>query len=326
MSNAHSGGVTVLVTGGAGFIGSHTVDRLIVAGCHVIVIDDFSTGRRENLAQWKDDPRLEVIETDVSDGLFASLTGVLARHGQVHRIIHFAAQTAVMQSISNPFGDIRNNYIGTVQVLEFARCCNVEKVIFASSAAVYGDVRELPVHENAALRPLSPYGIDKLGSEYFLSYYADVHGLPYTAFRFFNVYGPRQDPASPYSGVISIFGVRALIGEPLIIFGDGSQTRDFVYVGDVADLVAKASLSDVCDKTVINVGTGQETAVLKLANTITSSARSGSNITLAPSRAGDIYRSVADVSRLHEYFGAIDHKPLTEGLNQTLAWLREQHN
>src|SRR5262245_6494891 len=221
-----------VVTGGAGFIGSHTVDRLISLGHHVVVLDDFRTGKRANLAQHAGKDQLDVVPCDVSHGIFAALAPLTAKHGPVERIVHLAAQVSVVHSVANPLVDMQVNYGGTLHVLEYARAAGVKKVVFASSAAVYGDVVAMPVDEDTPTRPVSPYGIDKLASEHALDYYAGVHGVPTTALRFFNVYGPRQDPSSPYSGVISIFADRARAGRPLTIFGDGGQTRDFVYVGD----------------------------------------------------------------------------------------------
>ena len=260
-----------VVTGGAGFIGSHTVDRLIELGHHVVVLDDFRTGKRANLAQHAGNPRLDIVACDVSHGVFAALAPITAAHGPVERIVHLAAQVSVVASVQNPVTDMQVNYGGTLHVLEYARATGVKKVVFASSAAVYGDVATLPVAEDVPTRPVSPYGIDKLASELALDYYAAVHGVAAVALRFFNVYGPRQDPSSPYSGVISIFADRARAGRPLTIFGDGEQTRDFVYVGDVVRAIV-AGLGDgvgaAGQLTVANVGTGGEITVNELARAI----------------------------------------------------------
>jgi UDP-glucose 4-epimerase len=200
--------------------------------------------------------------------------------------------------------------------------------VLASSAAVYGDVTELPVRETATLHPLSPYGIDKLGGEHFLHYYSAVHGVPGTALRFFNVYGPRQDPGSPYSGVISIFADRAMAGRTLTIFGAGEQTRDFVYVGDVARAVVRACLaSDTnsatsSDRAVINVGTGREVTVNELARTIVRLCGERSEIVHAAQRAGEIARSVAAVERMRDILGLSAETTLEDGLRETLDWVR----
>jgi len=309
-----------VVTGGAGFIGSHTVDRLIGAGHHVVVLDDFRTGKRANLAQHAGSDRLEIVACDVSHGIFAALAPITAKHGPVDRIVHLAAQVSVVHSVQNPLVDMQVNYGGTLHVLEYARATGVAKVVFASSAAVYGDVTTMPVGEDTPTRPVSPYGIDKLASEHALDYYAAVHGVPVTALRFFNVYGPRQDPSSPYSGVISIFADRARAGRPLTIFGDGGQTRDFVYVGDVVRAIV-AALGDGASRVVANVGTGDEITVLELARTIVGlcgGPTGKSAIEHAPPRAGEILKSRARVDRLRDALGIVAETTLVDGLRETL--------
>jgi UDP-glucose 4-epimerase len=318
-------GPLVAVTGGAGFIGSHAVDELVARGCRVVVLDDFSTGKRENLAQWAGDPRVEVVTANIADGLFAPLAAVTRRLGPVDRVIHLAARTAVVFSVENPLEDARVNYAGTIQVMEYARRAEVAKVVLASSAAVYGDVDEVPVREAQPTRPLSPYGIDKRASEMFLHYSSAVHGVATTALRFFNVYGPRQDPASPYSGVISIFADRARAGDELVVFGDGEQTRDFAYVSDVARAVVDSSLSAKGDGEVVNIGTGRETSVNALAALVVSlcAGRDGarSQVRHAPARAGEILRSVADISRAREALGFVPETLLEDGLRRTVGEL-----
>src|SRR5688500_9320093 len=236
-------------------------------GHRVVVLDNFSTGKRANLARWADRAELHVVPCDVSHGIFAALEPITRVHGPVERIAHLAAQVSVVQSVANPQFDTQVNYGGTLHVLEYARAKGVKKVVLASSAAVYGDVVEMPVGEDTPKQPLSPYGINKYASELALDYYANVHGIGTTALRFFNVYGPRQDPSSPYSGVISIFADRAKAGRTLTIFGDGSQTRDFVFVGDVVRAIV-AGLGDGNSRAVCNVGTGGEITVLELAQAI----------------------------------------------------------
>jgi UDP-glucose 4-epimerase len=311
----------VVVTGGAGFIGSHTVDRLLELGHRVVVLDDFSTGKRANLAHHAraaHGERLEIVECDVAHGIFAALAPVTARYGKVERIVHLAAQVSVVSSIANPLTDMETNYGGTLHVLEYARATGVKKVVLASSAAVYGDVAELPVAEETPTRPVSPYGMHKLASEHALDYYAAVHGVPTTVLRFFNVYGPRQDPSSPYSGVISIFSDRAKAGLPLTIFGDGTQTRDFVYVGDVVSAIC-AALADGNSRLIANVGTGSEITIAQLARTIVELCGSRSSIEHAPPRAGEILKSRAKVERLRAQLGVVAEVPLVEGLRRTLG-------
>jgi UDP-glucose 4-epimerase len=312
----------IVVTGGAGFIGSHTVDKLLERGCRVAVIDNFSTGKRGNLGQWAQEERLEILNVDIADGIFAPLVDLEERWGPVERIIHLAAQTSVVHSIDNPLNEIRNNYQGTVQVLEYARRKAVQKVVFASSAAVYGDVTEFPVEETATCAPLSPYGIDKLATEFWLGYHTMVHGIDTQPLRFFNVYGPRQDPSSPYSGVISIFSDRAYAGKGLHIFGDGEQTRDFVFVGDVSRAIVLACFAEGGDGSPANIGTGSETSVNDLAAMINEFCGGKSEVTHGESREGEILKSVASVTRAKEWFAFTAETELRVGLKETVESLQ----
>ncbi|MCE9572349.1 MAG: SDR family NAD(P)-dependent oxidoreductase [Deltaproteobacteria bacterium] len=310
----------VVVTGGAGFIGSHTVDRLLEQGARVVVLDNFSTGKRANLAAAIGRGGvLEIVTCDVSTGIFAALAPITAQHGPVDRIIHLAAQVSVIASIASPVVDGQINYGSTLHVLEYARAMGVKKVAFASSAAVYGDVSTFPVTEDLHCQPVSPYGIHKYASELALDYYAAVHGVAATPLRFFNVYGPRQDPSSPYSGVISIFADRARAGRDLLVFGDGGQTRDFVYVGDVARAVVAAAMSDSTSRVALNVGTGREITVLELARIVVELCGGRSAIQHAAPRAGEIVRSVAAVERAHTALGFRAEVALVDGLRATLA-------
>jgi UDP-glucose 4-epimerase len=318
------GAPLALVTGGAGFIGSHTVDALVAADHQVVVIDNFSTGKRANLRQWQGDSRVEIASCDVADGLYAPLLDVTRRRGPVQRIVHLAAQVSVVDSVENPLGEVRTNYLGTVQVLDYARRHGVRKVVFASSAAVYGDVAELPVAEESVGDPLSPYGIDKRAAELFLRYHSLVHQMATQPLRYFNVYGPRQDPSSPYSGVISIFIDRGLAGRDLTIFGDGEQTRDFVFVGDVVRAIVAAALSDDGDGRAVNIGTGRSHSVNDLAREVLALCGSQAAIHHAPGRAGEIRRSVARVTRAEEVLGWRAETSLTDGLRQTIEWVRSR--
>jgi UDP-glucose 4-epimerase len=304
----------VCVTGGAGFIGSHVCDRLVERGCRVVVIDDLSSGKRANLAGHLESGAVELIVADVAEGLAGPLGD-----RRPERFIHLAAQVSVVASIERPLDDVRVNYRGTVQVLEHARAIGAAKVVFSSSAAIYGDASVPPVREDAPALPVSPYGIDKYASELMLRYFAEVQKLPTTALRFFNVYGPRQDPSSPYSGVISIFADRARAGRDLTIFGDGEQTRDFVYVGDVARVVVDAAFSEAGSGQVCNVGTGRETTVNELARTIVALCGGTSQIAHAPARAGEILKSYANVERAAQLFGFRAGTTLSDGLALLVA-------
>lgn len=303
-----------VVTGGAGFIGSHVVDALISRGQRVVVLDNFSTGKRSNLAHHGETDQLTVIEHDVSTGI----TDALAAFPDVEAIIHLAAQVSVVTSLARPIDDLATNYGSTLHVLEYARARTTKpKVVLASSAAVYGDVATLPVSEDAPLQPLSPYGIHKLASEYALGAYSATHGVPTAALRFFNVYGPRQDPSSPYSGVISIFADRARAGRPLTIFGDGSQTRDFVYVGDVVRAILAAADASA-PHLVANVGTGTEITITELARSVIEQCGNRSVIEYAAARAGEIAKSRARVERLRD-LGVVAQTRLVDGLRTTLG-------
>lgn len=324
-SEGNDGGL-VVVTGGAGFIGSHTVDLLIGRGRRVVVLDNFSTGRRSNLARWAEprysfageSPALEVVVADVAHGIFAPLAPLTAKYGPVRQIIHLAAQVSVVHSVANPLVDMQINYGGTLHVLEYARAHRVSKVVLASSAAIYGDTATLPVAETTLAAPLSPYGIDKYASELALAYYQTVHSVPTTSLRFFNVYGPRQDPSSPYSGVISIFSDRARAGRELTIFGDGQQTRDFVYVGDVARAIVAAA-DERAGTPAINIGTGRTISINELAATIVELCGGKSELRHLPQRSGEILHSRALVERMEQLLGVRAEMPLADGLARTLS-------
>jgi len=314
----------VLVTGCAGFIGSHAVDALISGGHRVLGLDNLSSGSRANLRQWDGDPRFCFIEADVTQDLGGVLDDAAGQFGPIERIVHLAAQTMVPLSVNDPLLDIRVNVEGTVAMLEYARRRRVKKVVFASSSAVYDDDAPVPVTEESRVRPSSPYGIDKFGGELFLDYYARVHGLSYTALRFMNVYGPRQNPESDYSGVISIFLDRALTGKPITIYGDGEQTRDFVHARDAAQAVASAVRDAAGDRAVINVGTGRETSINLLARMIVELTGSKSVINYAPTRLGDVRYSVTTLERARSLLAFEPKIGLRDGLAETLAWLTRQ--
>ena len=306
--------MSVIVTGGAGFIGSHVVDALIARGRHVIVIDDLSSGHRENLVQH---PGIDLRVSDVAD------EWPLRDEDAIEGIVHLAAQVSVVKSMDAPLDDLRANARGTVRALEVARTRGVPKLVFASSAAIYGDVERVPTPEDAPKAPLSPYGVNKLAGEHWLSMYAAVYGVGTSALRFFNVYGPRQDPSSAYSGVISIFLERSSRGEGLTIFGDGKQTRDFVFVGDVVRAIL-AALDREGATSPINVGTGRSVTVEELARAVLAANQSEVEIRFAEARAGDIRHSCAVVDRLAEVLDVRAKTTLAEGLEATARWYRGQ--
>lgn len=314
----------VLVTGGAGFIGSHTAELLLAHGCRVTVLDNLSTGYLANLSQCEAQPDFQFIEADITQDIAPPCERAAKRFGPIDRIVHFAAQTAVPLSVDDPVTDIQVNLAGTARLLEYARRNGIQKVVFASSSAIYDDDAPVPVSEQSTARPASPYGIDKLAAEFFLDYYARYHGVAFTALRFMNVYGPRQDPSSYYSGVISIFMDRAVAGQSITIFDDGEQTRDFVYVTDVAHAVVTAALSDAGNGAIINIGTGIEVSINQITRTILELTGSASHVRHEPPRAGDIRRSVTTMTRAQDLLGFAPQVDLREGLAATLAWVRDQ--
>jgi len=300
----------VLVTGGAGFIGSHLAERLLTGGDQVRILDDLSTGKRENLPRHA---ALEFVEGDIRD---AGLV-VHCMEG-IDAVVHLAAVASVQASIDDPIRTHQVNFDGTLNLLEASRRVGIRRFVYACSAAVYGDTASIPVSEEAIPRPLSPYAVDKLCGEYYLLHYHRKYNLAATSFRFFNIYGPRQDPSSPYSGVISIFMDRLRRNQPVTVFGDGTQTRDFVYVADLAELLARAANGTEGIGEVFNVGTGTRNTLLQLLDNL--EMLSGKKIERRhePARLGDIQHSCADVSRLRRVFGSPPATPFDQGLKKLL--------
>ena len=298
------------ITGGAGFIGSHLADDLLADGHAVRVLDDLSTGRRAQL-----DQRAELIVADVADP--AALARLL---DGAEAVFHLAAIASVVRSSEDWAGTHRVNQGGSIAVLEAARRAGGMPVVYASSAAIYGD-QPGPAHEALIPVPLSAYGADKLGSEIQAGVAFRVHGVPTCGLRFFNIYGTRQDPTSPYSGVISIFAARIARGERLTIHGDGQQRRDFVHVGDaVRHLRAGLRLlRDQPQAAVVNVCTGTGTTILELAHTLGRIAGRAPETALAPPRAGDIRVSVGEPGRARALLGIEAATSLQDGLAMTLA-------
>lgn len=290
-----------LVTGGAGFIGSHITERLLADGHAVRILDNFSTGKRENIPV---SPAVEVIEGDVGD----LETVRQAMHG-VDYVFHEAAIASVPETVGNPLASERVNYRGTLNILETARHAGVKRVVFACSAAVYGDLPELPKREDMPLRPLSPYAIDKLASEHACQAYTHLYGLEAVALRYFNVFGPRQDPSSPYSGVISIFSDHLGQGKQPAIYGDGEQTRDFVFVSDVVEANIRAATSATAAGRAINIATGSTLSINDLLRTICRIQGQPFEPRYLPGRQGDIRHSRADISLARDL---LDWKPAVE--------------
>lgn len=305
-----------LVTGGAGFIGSHLVDVLVDRDWSVLVVDDLSSGKMENLS----DARRRGIGIHVTDLRSPEMVDVLRRHAP-EVVFHLGAQSKVRPSVDDPRHDADINVLGTLNVLAAAHAAGVRKVCFASSGgAVYGSDVKLPAVESADKRPESPYGISKKIVEDYFRWYRDIHGLDYSLLALANVYGPRQDP-SLEGGVVAIFALAMLEGRRPQIFGDGSQTRDFVYVGDVCDAFVRAA--DAGDGFFMNIGSGVETSVNDLYDTIARLAGYATRPQYAPAKAGDVYRSVVNPARARKELGWEAWTPLAEGLEKTVAWYRE---
>jgi UDP-glucose 4-epimerase len=300
----------VLITGGAGFIGSHLVEQLLAAGNSVRVLDNLSTGKRANLPAHA---RLDFIQGDIRDRdlVFDSVRGM-------NSIVHLAAVASVQASVDDPTGTHATNFDGTLHLLEAARQEHIRRFLYASSAAVYGDNTRLPLVEDEILNPLSPYAADKLAGEYYLRFYHAKFGIETTAFRFFNIFGPRQDPSSPYSGVISIFVERVSHGEPVTLFGDGQQTRDFVYVGDLVKLLSQALARPETAGQVINVGRGKQCSLLDLLAALEKLTGKPVERRFAAARLGDIVHSCADISRLVRLFGKAPETDIVAGLGEIL--------
>ena len=302
-----------LVTGGAGFIGSHLVDGLLSEGCQVTVLDNLSTGHIGNLEHIKD--RITFYQGDIRD---QETLEKAAKDCDV--IFHQAAEVSVPRTVDNPVDSAMVNEMGTLFVLESARKRNVSRVILASSCAVYGDDPVLPKNENMNPKPQSPYAVQKLSGEFYARLYHELYGLETVSLRYFNVYGPRQDPSSPYSGVISIFMNRACSKEPPVIYGDGNQYRDFVFVKDVVRFNLMAASTDKASGKIFNVGTGRFIRINRLWEMISHLA--GQNITpeYEPARPGDILESVADIDYAGKTLGFEPDCSFEKGLEETFEW------
>lgn len=303
-----------LVTGGCGFIGSHLVESLLKDGHRVRILDDLSTGKRENVPD-----QCEIVVGDVADS-----ESVRACMYDMDGCFHLAAIASVEESNQNWVRTHQVNLTGTINVFDAARK-NRTPVVYASSAAVYGDNADMPLKESSTVRPLTAYGADKLGSELHARVASLVHGVPTAGMRFFNVYGPRQDPASPYSGVISIFVGRILREQVLTVFGDGQQTRDFIYVGDVVRFLRTAMDNISRIPAVFNVCTGESVTVNQLAKTVMSITALRVPVAHQPARKGDIRVSVGDPGYAKQMLGVTAEQPLTRGLQMLFEYSKDEY-
>ena len=306
-----------LVTGGAGFIGSHLVETLVSAGCTVAVIDNLSSGKTANLKHLEG--QFSFFQEDIRNRkvLDAALEGCEV-------VFHLAAIVSVPQTVENPLESAAVNDLGTLSVLDAARQKKVKRVVFSSSCAVYGDDPSLPKLENMVPRPLSPYAAQKLAAEYHAKVFNDLYGIETAVLRYFNVYGPRQDPSSPYSGVISIFMTKALLNKPAVIYGDGNQTRDFVYVKDVVKANLLAASAENASGRVMNIGTGRAVRINHLWQAICTLCGRNLDPRYESERAGDIKASLAGTETAKELLNFECEVSFEKGLERTFEWYR--HN
>jgi UDP-glucose 4-epimerase len=303
-----------IVTGGAGFIGSHIVEAIV--GSHeVIVIDNFSSGKRENLSMFADS--VNGIQGSITD-----LSLLKDAFKGADGIFHLGAIASVARSVDDPVTTHETNLTGTLNVLLAARDCGVRKVVFSSSSAIYGDEPTLPKREDMPPVPLSPYAVSKLGGEYYCKVFSELFGVKTVSLRYFNVFGPRQDPQSEYAAVIPKFITRLLNNQSPVIFGDGKQTRDFVYVKDVVEANLLAMQSSATGT--FNIGSGERIDLTTLAGTLSAIM----NVNLPPvykkPRSGDIHDSVSDITAAKKGFGYQTCSSLDQGLAETIQWFRHR--
>ena len=316
-----SRGARALVTGGAGFIGSHVVELLLAEGYGVDLVDNLSSGRRENVPAGATLHELDIGSVDAAR---------LIQSGRFDLICHLAAQIDVRKSVADPGYDAGVNIVGSLNLLEAVRASkHPTRFIFSSTGgAIYGDLVPVPSEEFMPKNPESPYGTAKLSVELYMRYYAQIHGLDTLALRYSNVYGPRQDPHGE-AGVVAIFCNRILSGTPLTVFGDGSQTRDYVFAGDVARAnlaAARATLPPPreLDVRAWNIGTARETSVIELANTLQRAAGSSVPIELAPARPGEQLRSAVSIAKAARELAWEPKVGLEDGLRETFAWFTQR--
>jgi UDP-glucose 4-epimerase len=307
----------VLVTGCAGFIGSHLVERLLEEDHHVIGIDNMRTGNHSNMVSFSSHPGFRFIEVDVCD---PDLKSKLS--SDIDLVFHLAAISSVTASIEDPILVNRNNVTGIVNVLDIARALDVSRVVFSSSAAVYGNPEKMPIVEETPLNPLSPYAASKIAGEEYMKAFHETYGIETTILRYFNVYGPRQ-AYSEYSGVISIFINHAIRGEPITVEGDGKQTRSFVYVTDMAKATVLAGKTPQANGEVINMSGLDLIRILDVANKINQAASSkGSKIIHVDPRIGDVRHSIGSMEKAQSVLGFTPEMPFETGLEHTINWYR----
>jgi len=306
-----------IVTGGAGFIGSHIVEELALQHHDVVIVDNLFSGKKENIAPFLGMSNISFVQGSIIDlpllkQVFEGADGVY----------HEAAIASVPRSIANPLATNEANVTGTLHVLIAARDCGLRKLVFASSSSVYGNSVVLPKHEDMAPRPLSPYAVSKLTGEHYLNVFSEIYGLHTIALRYFNVFGPRQDPKSQYAAVIPNFITKILKHQSPIIFGDGEQTRDFSYVKDVVQANIRAMESSA--QGIFNVAYCKRINLKELAGMIMDATGITVPLTYEPPRSGDVRDSLADITRAKEAFGYAPKYTVQSGLKETIAWYMQQ--
>jgi UDP-N-acetylglucosamine/UDP-N-acetyl-alpha-D-glucosaminouronate 4-epimerase len=305
-----------LVTGGAGFIGSHIAEELLRRGHYVRIVDSLITGRRRNLEPLNG---AEFLEGDLAD-----LTVAQRAVDGIEYVLHQAAIPSVPRSVKDPVTSNRANIDASLNVLVAARDAGVKRFVYAGSSSAYGDTDVLPKREDMPTRPLSPYALQKLVVEQYCQMFTRLYGFETVTIRYFNVFGPRQDPGSPYSGVISLFATALLDGRQPVIYGDGEQTRDFTYVTNVVDGVLRACEARGASGEVINVATGGRISLNELLRTMNRIVGTNTKAVFHDTRAGDVRDSQADITKARQLLGYVPIVDLEEGLRYTLDWARTE--
>ena len=311
---------SILVTGGAGFIGSNIVDALVEKNYNVIVLDDLSTGRRENIDHHQNNKRFTFYQGNILNNVL--VRDIIRRH-DISRISHQAAVASVTKCIQDPVATAEVNIIGTINLFELARKHGCKRIVFASSCAIYGDTKQLPIVESVPVNSKSPYAAAKASDELMSDVFRGLYGTEIIALRYFNVYGKRQDPASDYAAVIPKFITLAMENKAIPIEGDGMQTRDFIYIDDVVQANIKALTKDAITGTAFNVACGRETSIVELARVIVETAGSRSESVHLPPRSGDIKNSHADIGYAGKHLGFSPEYTIEQGLRETVKWYRE---
>jgi nucleoside-diphosphate-sugar epimerase len=315
-----------LVTGGAGFIGSHIVEGLLRRGHYVRVLDNFVTGSRQNLDAVREQMQVEGLSCrlDLFEGSILDAQTLAAATAGVDYVLHQAALPSVAFSLQDPVLSNRTNVEGTLSVLMAARDAGVKRVIYAGSSSAYGDSPALPKHEDAPPHPLSPYAVAKLAGEHYCRVFTQVFGLETVVLRYFNVFGARQNPRSQYAAVIPTFITALLTSQPLYVYGDGQQSRDFTHVDNVVYGNLLAMTAPHVAGQIINVANGGRTSLLQLVAYLEECSQCQAQVMFLPARAGDVRHSQADVTRAHALLGFATQVDIQAGLRRTLAYYREQ--